>query len=137
MAPVRACACPVGPRDSHTPPAAPRPAEPATTACHGCCPPGAVQATCCCQNQPTPKSASEGLPGCQCARCECDGPTTPPVAPAPGGEPDPAQFVPVADAALVPPAFLPLPTADRPESTLPAGPHPPDDLVITLSRLTC
>src|SRR5438876_2535530 len=96
MAPVRACACPAAPRDSNTQPAAPRPAEPAPTACHGCCPAGTAKAACC-HAQPTPKSASEGLPGCQCARCECDGPTAPPAAPAPAGEPDPAQLVPVAD----------------------------------------
>jgi hypothetical protein len=61
----------------------------------------------------------------------------PPPAPAPGGEPAPDQLAQADGPALVPPAVLPPPHADHAPRPLSAGSLPPDDLVVTLSRLTC
>ncbi|HJZ56917.1 MAG TPA: hypothetical protein VKE74_18250 [Gemmataceae bacterium] len=143
-APVRACECGArsrgfdGPREVPAVAGVPVVAEPA--ACHRCCPPGTVKAACCCRettNTPPSRAADSGLPGCQCARCECEGPPAPPAVPAPTGDQLSAQATPIADAALVPPAFLPLPAADRTGRVELLHHHPPGTLVISTSRLNC
>jgi len=143
-APVRACECgtrsrgPDAPREAPAATAVPVVAEPA--ACHRCCPPGTVKAACCCRDKapaPPVRPDDSGLPGCQCARCECDGTPAPPAVPAPTGDQLSAHAAPVADAALMPPAFLPLPVADRTGIVESLHHHPPGTLVISPSRLNC
>src|SRR5581483_9238187 len=118
---------------------APQVVAPAKSCCAtpdaGCC-----AAKSCCGDRAKPKTtppADPGLAGCSCARCECDQPgRTPPAAPSPTGPQFADQAAPAA-AHPAPPQALTADAGPRVASAASHGSHPPTDLVITLSRLTC
>jgi hypothetical protein len=123
---LRACGC----GDRSRPARQTAPPPPPTCCTKGCCATEAKTAKHCCDRKPRPAAPSS----CQMAGCDCEQPDTqtPPApttaAPADSvaGSPPPAPPV-----LLPPPAAVPAVTLDRSSS------RPPDDLVISLSRLTC
>lgn len=132
---ARGCGCPRTTKPvAHAPQATPAPKACCQTAEPGCC---SAKSCCADRSKPTVPQGDPGTTGCPCARCDCDHPNRmPPAAPSPTGP----QLSDQTTAATVHPApFEVLSSIAGNGVTFAAqhNSHPPTNLVITLSRLTC